>query len=116
MAGMAHVGADEVVGLRQPPLADIGIAVHQLGGVVRVVEVVEPDLVAELVHQHGQQVHPAGGRAAGIGGEAGAGAVIFVIVAGGLVEEPAMAGAVAVDQDSVGIARAEIECRPCRRR
>src|SRR5690606_4621250 len=51
-------GLAGIVGARQAPLADREQAVHELCLSVRAVLIVEPDLVAELVHDRGQKIDP----------------------------------------------------------
>ena len=65
----------------------------------RVVAVAEPERVAHLVHQRGQQVVVAGRRAGRIGGHPRRGELVaeLGIVQRRAVEEPAPAGGVGVD-------------------
>ena len=98
-ADRARYGAGRLALSGKAALAGIGVAVHQAVGVAGPIFVAEADLVAELVHHHGEKVDLARGRAAGVGGQLGAGALELAVLARSGVDEPAVAGAVAVDVD-----------------
>jgi hypothetical protein len=102
-------GAGEIVIAGQAALAGVDQAVHQLGAVAGAVIVAEPDLVAELVHDGGQQVDAHCRLGAVRRGQQRTRAAIFGIVAGSRVDEPVEAGGVVVDHDVAGGARTQIE-------
>ena len=93
-----------VAGVRQPALAADELVGHHVAS-VGIVEV-EPQPVPHFVHHHGEEIHVAGRRAAGVGLQPRRARWIaeLEVVDRGVVDEPAAAGGVVVDGDpAVGV-------------